>query len=288
MKKIIIGGLSLFIILGFLVTMILPVKAWNHPTHTFITEQAWEIFNNDNKKLLEPFKIYQAYVPDYLDKLIKGVLEADVHSTTVSDQQITIKFFGKKYTLYMPTSEHYYNPKNGQGAFKYFLTAKQKAEEYYNLSLQNWEDGEYDTSVYNLGRAMHMVQDVTLPHHTFNDANALLNQLGYSDWLDKHYNEYVITSGATYNVTGIGQLIHSNASISQPMFKYVDGLNPWWIFKIYTKDDYGKASQTLLPLAQKTCAGLLYKYANDVLTIEASKVLQNTKVRTPRSVQKFE
>ena len=274
MKKIII----LFILLVFTASTLMiapkPAKAWNHPTHTFITEQSWKIFNNDNQKLLEPFKIYQSYVPDYLSKLTEGVLDADVHSTTVSDQQITIKFLGKKYTLYMPTSEHYSNPKNGKGALNYFKTAKQKAEEYYQLSITNWQAGDYETSVYNLGRAMHMVQDVTLPQHTYNGTEALLNQLGYSNWMDGHLGSYTVNNGATYNVTDIGQLVYDNASVAHPLLKYVDGLNPWWIFKIYTKDDYGKASQALLPLVQKSCAGLLYKYANDVLTIEAGKALK--------------
>jgi len=275
MKKIFILFMLPVIAASMLAIMPKPIKAWNHPTHTFITEQAWQIFNNDNQKLLEPLQIYQSYVPDYLAKLTEGVLDADVHSTTVSDQQITIKFLGKKYTVYMPTSEHYYNPKNGKGALNYFRTARQKAEEYYQLSITNWQNGDYTTSVYNLGRAMHMVQDVTLPHHTYNGAEALLNQLGYSDWLDKHYNSYAVSNGATYNVTDIGQLVHDNSLAAHPLLKYVDGLNPWWIFKIYTKDDYGKASQTLLPLAQKSCAGLLYKYANDVLTIEAGKALKS-------------
>ena len=113
-----------------------------------------------------------------------------------------------------------------------------------------------------------------MPHHTFNGAEALLNQEGYSNWAGKHYNEYKITSGAIYNVTDVGALVHSNAAISQPLHKYVDGLNPWWIFPIFTKDNYGKAAAILIPLAQKSCAGLIYKYANDILTIEAASQLQ--------------
>ncbi len=287
MKKIIIGSLISILFFSALFISSQPVKAWNHSTHTFITEQAWEIFQNDNQELLAPFQQYQSYVPDFLNKLVQGNLEADVHSTTVSDEVITIRWWGKKYTLYMPTSEHYYNPENGKGAFNYFRSAKQKSEEYYDLALQNWRDEDYETSVYNLGRAMHLVQDVTIPHHTYNGANALLNQIGYSNWMDKHLDEYKVESEGIYNVQNIGDLVRSNSAISHPLLKYVDGLNPWWIFKIYTKDDYGRAARTVMPLAQRTCAGLIYKYANDVLTIEAAKVL-TPKTKTKANIKKFE
>ncbi len=280
-KKIIIFTLISVILVGTTLLVSQPVKAWNHPTHTFITQQAWAIFQKDNQALLIPFQKYQAYVPQFYDKLVKGVLEADTKSTTVASAQYTFKFGGKSYTVYMPTSEHYYNPENGLGAFYFFRSAKQKAEEYYNLALENWRNKKYEDSVYNLGRAMHMVQDVTLPQHTYNGVEALLNQEGYANWLDRHFNEYKVESGATYNVTNIGNLVHSNAATSHPLLKYVDGLNPWWIFPIFTKDNYPKATTTLLPLAQKTGAALIYKYANDILTIEAANQLQPKKQVAP-------
>lgn len=269
-----IGFVALGIVVGGLFYTARPTLAWNHPTHTFITAQAWKIFQADNAQLLNSFRQYQNQVPKFYDKLVQGVLEADVHSTTVSDRVIKIKFGGRNYEVYMPTSEHYYEPATGRGALNYFRSAKTKALEYYDLALKNWREARYEDSIYNLGRAMHMTQDVTLPHHTYIGAEALLNQIGYSNWADQHLNEYKVESGGIYNFANIGALVHNNASVAHPLLKYVDGLNPWWIFPIFVRDDYGRAARTLLPLAQKTSAGLLLKYAQDVLLIEAAKQIK--------------
>ncbi|PIT90298.1 MAG: hypothetical protein COU22_02960 [Candidatus Komeilibacteria bacterium CG10_big_fil_rev_8_21_14_0_10_41_13] len=239
--------------------------AWNNADHPWITEQAVKMVKNDFAILFEEYDDYAEALDPYIAKLKQGSSDADAFSTTVPNEIITIRFFGKKYTVYMPTTEHYYDYHSGKGAFEYFRSARQKADEYYKTAKEKWQAGEYEEAMLFLGRALHMVQDVSIPQHTEIGYKAVLNAEGYPNWASNHRDDYKLTGGGIYNLAGIGTHVHENAKLCNGYLKYVDGLNPWWIFKIFVKDDYGRATEACLKQAQKSTAGVIAMFLKEVL-----------------------
>lgn len=272
------------IILGAAAFSPLSIYAWNNADHPFVVDQAAQILEKDFSVLLADYPDFQQYIDDYLPKIKEGSSDADIFSTTVSDKVITIRFFGQKYTVYMPTSEHYYDFGSQKGAFRYFRSARQKAEEYYNTAKQKFSKNEYDDAFLFLGRAIHLVQDVTIPHHTEIGVKALLNQEGFANWLSGHRSEYLVTSGGIYNEENIGTLVHNNAKTCNKLFDYVDGLTPKWYWPFGKKDDYGKVAGSCFTRAQKTTAGVIAMFLRDVLP-EPEPVKQ---IKTNNQIQELD
>jgi len=163
MKRILLGLLVIGLFSAFFP---FKIKAWYNNDHPFIVDQAAIILENDFSVLTEQYPDFQEYIERYLPKIKQGAIDADAFSTTVSNEVVTIRFLGRTYTVYMPTTEHFYDYKSGYGAFRYFRSARQKAEEYYNTAKVKFEQEDYDNAFLFLGRAVHMVQDVTMPQHT--------------------------------------------------------------------------------------------------------------------------
>ncbi len=242
------------------------VKAWNNADHPKMVDQAVIIFRNDFKDLLKAYPDFQKYLDTYLPKIKQGASDADAFSTTVSNKVIKVKFMGRTYEVYMPTSEHYYDPASGKGALGYFKSARQKADEYYATAKQKFSQKKYDEAFLFLGRAIHLVQDTANPHHTQIGAGAFMNWDGFANHVSSNFAKYSVTSGGLYAEANIGVMVHNNASLSSDYFKYVDGLNrliKWINWPV--DDNYPKAAQATVARAEKTTAGAMAMFLKEVL-----------------------
>ncbi|MFA6305026.1 MAG: hypothetical protein WCV73_00910 [Patescibacteria group bacterium] len=264
---------KIFLLLALLATAIWPagsVMAWSNPSHPFMVDKAAIILQKDLAAYIKKYPDFNKYLNTYLPKIKQGASDADAFSTTVGKEVYKFKVLGKSYEIYMPTSEHYYDVATGKGALKYFRSARQKADEYYATAKQKFTEKKYDDAFLFLGRAIHMVQDTTNPHHTQIGASAILNWEGFSNHAFSNREKYSVASGGIYTEPNIGTMVHNNANLCSGYFKYVDGLNrliKWINWPV--DDDYPKAGNACFSRGEKTTAGAVYMFLKDVLKLPA-------------------
>jgi hypothetical protein len=173
--------------------------------------------------------------------------------------------------------------KNGTGWF-WYRSAAQKADEYFSRAVMAWHkesapDAPEQKEAWEwLGRSAHFIQDVTVPHHTVTLARlAQLTHNPFEDSVIKTFDQYLPShnyDGGSWNGNGPypeqgkwgiyyesklpGQVVKDNADISRGLFKISkhksDANNGNW----------DKVRALVVPLAAKTCAGLVVSFLQQV------------------------
>ena len=162
--------------------------------------------------------------------------------------------------------------------------ANEKADEYFTLAIEAWHRGLPATAPEQkeawewLGRASHFIQDVTVPHHTFSLAR--LDQLSHSPFekaVSVNFSKYFPSQnydGGTWNGKGPypkneqwgiyfdsrmpGNVIKNNATISHGLFKIANHKED------ETNGNWDKVRSLVIPLATKTCAGVIVSFLQQV------------------------
>jgi hypothetical protein len=172
---------------------------------------------------------------------------------------------------------------NGTGWF-WYRSAAQKADEYFSRAVMAWhKDAAPDAPEQKeawewLGRTAHFIQDVTVPFHTVTLARlAQLNHDPFENSVVKSFPNYFPSrnyDGGSWNGNGPypeqgqwgiyyegklpGEVIKNNANISRGLFKIAkhkdDAKNGNW----------EKVRSLVVPLASKTCAGLVVSFLKQV------------------------
>lgn len=150
---------------------------------------------------------------------------------------------------------HYFDPMTGKGLW-HFASARQQFAVYYRMALFSLRRMELGRAVFLLGAAAHLVQDMCVPHHA--RAKMLDGHKQYEAWVEKRFCGYAVENGGIY---GEGRaacsLLYANATVAADYFDAVklaeDGAS------------YHKATEILLPLAQRTTTGLLWHFANEAV-----------------------
>jgi hypothetical protein len=173
--------------------------------------------------------------------------------------------------------------KNGTGWF-WYRSAAQKADEYFSRAVMAYHKGtapdapEQQEAWEWLGRTAHFVQDVTVPHHTVTLARlGQLTHNPFEDSVDQTFTNYLPSlnyDGGAWNGNGPypaqgqwgiyyqsklpGEIIKSNADISRGLYKIANSK------KDATNGNWDKVRALVLPLASKTCAGLIVSFLKQV------------------------
>ena len=196
--------------------------------HKMINFQALEILKNDGH--LDA----HAFFSDYATSLNEGVVWADQD---------------------FKSSGHFYNPSSGKGLYgnKNALTL---AREYYAAALEYFHAGENETSMFYLGAAVHLVQDMTIPQHA--NIRLLGNHRQFENFIKRTYlytpKFYVYRGG--YYVDSIDEAIKCNARVAIKIYSRLNSIED-------SKKRYYSISKFCLPLAQKTTAGALLRFYRD-------------------------
>lgn len=187
-------------------------------THLFLNEQAVIILQNDKRK--ETYNIIKSYRP-YIDL---GNLWAD-----------------KGWKCFA----HYYRPENGKGIIPW-ISAVAEGINYFNTAIIKWKKGSLQESMFFLGAAAHIVQDMCVPHHAM--GIAFNGHRRFELWAMNNKSQFKIDKYGTYSrIKGIKELIYNNAYTAQHYYHDVsDGKS----------NSYIKAGKELLSLAQLTTAQL--------------------------------
>ena len=196
-------------------------------THLFCNRQGIEILKNDGKRAQALF------LSRYTDDLNRGVIWADR---------------GWKYFF------HYLNPKvnNGYGPY---TNARLECEFYFDKAKYYWSRNNKKKAIFFLGAAVHLVQDLCVPHHSI--GSAFCGHTEYEKWVQEHFTSYEVDSGGIYSsYESSGDWVEHNANISRVYYPYVSFIR--------SRRSYDMATKVLLPLAQRTTAGFLSSFLDEV------------------------
>jgi phospholipase C len=196
--------------------------------HKLINTQALLILKNDN--------FSDAYIlfSDYIVQINAGVVWADQD---------------------MKSSGHFYSPSRKRGLYGN-RDALSLAIEYYQKALRYWNESDSERSMFFLGAAVHLVQDMTVPQH----ANIRLfdDHRKYEKYIRRTYQNYpsFLVDQGGYYLGNVEEFIRNNARNAIKIYAELG----------HIKEDelrFYAITKYTLPLAQKTTAGFFMRFYRD-------------------------
>lgn len=157
-------------------------------------------------------------------------------------------------------TDHFYNPETGEGFVGANRSAVDAFEDFYERALNSVQSNDMETAMMHLGRALHFLQDVTVPHHTA-DAGTIAHA-NYEAFCHENIEDYIgdITTveASLYNLLlsqDCDTIIESTARVANLYYDYVhySGNRTYW--------DTVASRQTVV--AVKRTAAILYKFSVD-------------------------
>lgn len=152
------------------------------------------------------------------------------------------------------SGNHYMDPFTGAGLPR-FRSADELARDYALTAETAWREGDHWQALEYLGRVLHLVQDLTVPHHA--RLTALDSHAQYEMWVTDHLAAIDGPAAGIYDVPGMNAEAPTDPTpwllaaglASYPKFDLVDGPNG------LEGNDYGAAARELVPLAVALSAG---------------------------------
>ncbi len=150
------------------------------------------------------------------------------------------------------SASHHYNPITGTGLWMW-PNAYKKCNDYIQEAGLFWLNAKFDKSIFLLGAAAHLVQDLCVPHHA--TCNMFEGHLKYERWTKRHKERYSVIYGGSYDIGKTpGEWVSRNALFSMPYLNMVTPGTP--------DTDFDNASEILLKRAQRTTAGFFLYFFN--------------------------
>ena len=128
------------------------------------------------------------------------------------------------------------------------------AEEFYGRAKSSWMEQRYIDALYNLGIAIHLVQDMTVPTHVHIGENVSYDDSEFEGYVWNDYllvqNNNIPDASVNYNKLDIGTWIHNTA---------VNTYN-----SIATDNITYEGAETSVKLAVESSAGVIFSFFQDV------------------------
>jgi len=149
---------------------------------------------------------------------------------------------------------HYLHPDNGRGLGPW-PDAAQEGKNYFETAICSWKQGKKTRSFFYLGASLHLLQDVCVPHHA--KGIAFKGHQSFEKWAKKNRHYYQIKANGLYKKAEIKpeEWFYNNACIAK---------NYYYSLSIKDKDVLHYTVGILLPLAQKTTAGFINYFFQNV------------------------
>lgn len=204
--------------------------------HKFINNQSILILKNDGNT--DAYRFFNRHMED----LNSGVVWADQD---------------------FKSSSHFYNPEKRKGLYGCSNALKESIS-YYTASLTYWNCYDYRKSVFYLGAACHLIQDVAVPQHV--NVKLLKSHRKYEQWVIKTYetnDSFKCFNNGLY-FDSIKEFIENNA---------ITAINAYNKSKTITNIDarFYSITDIILCQAQKSTAGLLNMYYKDVCEMKEKR-----------------
>ncbi|AFM40699.1 transcriptional antiterminator [Desulfosporosinus acidiphilus SJ4] len=188
--------------------------------HIYSLEQAYRLLEQDNKhQVTQLFEDYHTY-------LKKGLLWADRGWKNVC---------------------HYYSINEKQGSVRW-PDAAAECQYYFNKAMSLFTK-ETVKGMFYLGAALHLVQDMCVPHHS--NGVVFDGHLEFEKWAANNWYRFPSQFGLYPRFNHPVQWIDHNAKLSASLYPLVSLENGC------TNETYTKAAETLIPLSIATTAGFL-------------------------------
>ena len=217
---------------GLMVT-INPIKKRIMKTHCivhkFINIQAIEILKNKG------YREVHTFYKNYVKELNNGV--------TWADQDFK-------------SSNHFYHHITGTGLYG-FSNALTEFNKYYKCALRFVEAGDLRQALFYFGAACHLIQDATVPQHVNN--KLLKNHRNFELWIiGRLMSDYSFPIfNEIIKQDNIEDYIKNNATFASDT--YISHVH------IKNKEErYRKVSTLIVQRAQKTTAGLMLNFYNEI------------------------
>lgn len=196
-------------------------------THAFCNRQAINILYRDG------FPGYAKIAGEFRQQLDQGVNWADE---------------GFKNTA------HFYRTDSGKG-LPGCWDAGVECERHWQKAVGNWQAGRYERAFHYLGAAVHLVQDLCVPHHAL--GFLFDGHQEYEDWAEINSNKFRVWDRGKYeHDKTCFEWVKSNAEVAGKFMRLVrDGAS---------ERDFYRATAVLLPLAQRTTAGFIACFLNQM------------------------
>lgn len=187
-------------------------------THNICNQQAVQIMKSDG------WYSEAGFLSKNLDQIDMGTSWADINCRGFS---------------------HCYNPVTKRGYFN-CPSAVEECRKYFDLAKSSFIKHRYGRAFFYLGAAVHLVQDLCVPHHSH---NVIFNgHQRFEKWTEAHVENYLVSSHGLYNsaIKDPGEWVIKNAQASFDLFSFT---------KNTLITDYHEAAKAMFPRAQKTSAG---------------------------------
>ena len=189
-------------------------------THVHCLEQAYIALKHDGKE--DVVRLFNAYH----STLTKGLYWADR---------------GWK------NANHFYSHPDKHGIISW-PGATTECQYYFNRAFTFFPTN-VDKGMFFLGAALHLVQDMCVPHHSL--GIVFDGHKEFETWASLNWHKFPATSGMYLPFSHPAQWIDHNASISAPLYPLVSQNEGC------SEKSYKKASEILIPLTIATSAGFL-------------------------------
>lgn len=157
------------------------------------------------------------------------------------------------------SSNHFYNPYTKKGMYGR-KSAMDLGIEYYTGSLKLWEIKQFNQSLFYLGAALHIIQDMTVPQHA--NIRLLDNHKQYENYIIstyKYVSEFQVESG-TYLLKSIEDYVRFNSRVALKVHRKFKSVSD-------NKTRFYHICRCGLPLAERTTAGAMVMFFNDINSI---------------------
>ncbi|HAB53444.1 MAG TPA: hypothetical protein DCE80_14940, partial [Ignavibacteriales bacterium] len=115
------------------------------------------------------------------------------------------------------TRYHFYNPitgAGGAGIFTGLANAIDYGSEFWDTAIQKWHEQKYEEAYFNLGKVVHLLQDMSSTAHVYNDSHIppyifFGETNAYEEWVTLNINKLrlgnnvIQPSGETYGAAGL-------------------------------------------------------------------------------------
>lgn len=198
--------------------------------HQFINTDALLILKND--RYLDEFNFFSKYILE----INKGAVWADQD---------------------FKSSSHFYNPDDKMDGLYGRKSAMELGIDYYLKARKYWKKDNIKKSLFYLGAALHILQDMTIPQHA--NIKLLNNHRQYETFIKRtyRYNKLFHVESGAYLLNSIESYIKHNAKTAIEINeKYRDIPN--------NEKRYYSITKAALPLAKRTTAGAMIMFYKDV------------------------
>ncbi|MCR4400841.1 MAG: zinc dependent phospholipase C family protein [Syntrophomonadaceae bacterium] len=146
-------------------------------------------------------------------------------------------------------AHHYFDPHRGRG-LRGWSSALEVCRSSFADACACYRQGSHDQAFFRLGEAVHLLQDVCVPHHARN--TAFHGHQRFEAWAERHVHAYPATTVLHVADREVGGWIEHNARVAYECYPLVEG---------HSLEGYAAAGALLLPLAQSSTAGFLAMFA---------------------------